>query len=40
MSIELPALYTPFRAIAHRLLGKGQQAKVNINNIGISPRTA
>lgn len=29
--------FTPFRAIAHWLLGKGQQAKVNINNIGIAP---
>ena len=29
--------FTPFRAIAHWILGKGQQAKVNINNVGISP---
>ncbi|MCY1442110.1 Colicin-M [compost metagenome] len=28
---------TPFVALAHWVLGRGQQAKVNINNIGISP---
>lgn len=31
-------LFTPFVAIAHWLLGKGQQASININNIGISPK--
>ena len=29
--------FTPFRAIAHWVLGKGQRTKVNINNIGITP---
>ncbi|WP_271407518.1 lipid II-degrading bacteriocin [Pseudomonas sp. Q1-7] len=30
-------LYTPFKAIGHWIFGNGQVAKVNINNIGITP---
>jgi hypothetical protein len=30
-------LLTPFAAIAHWIMGKGEQAKVDIKNIGISP---
>lgn len=30
-------LFTPFKAIIHWVVGKGQQAKVNINKLGITP---